>query len=134
MLHRRAANFPWRSQSLWIYSQLVRWGFIEHSPKAQTSASGVFRSDLYRRALAGGRTPLPGASLKVEGALDGDPHRTPAHGASRPAVAITPRLLRKKSLNNPPVVQRQSKRKAPRRVLFQVSLPTAPSRYAANQM
>ena len=72
LLHRRAANFPWRSQALWIYSQLVRWGFIEHSAEAQTSASGVFRSDLYRRALAGGRTPLPGASLKVEGALDAE--------------------------------------------------------------
>jgi NitT/TauT family transport system ATP-binding protein len=69
LLHRRAANFPWRSQALWIYSQLVRWGFVEPSPDAQTAASGVFRSDIYRRALAGGRTPLPGASLKVEGAL-----------------------------------------------------------------
>ena len=70
LLHRRAANFPWRSQALWIYSQLVRWGFVESSADAQTAASGVFRSDIYRRALAGGRTPLPGASLKVEGALD----------------------------------------------------------------
>ncbi|HJP68240.1 MAG TPA: CmpA/NrtA family ABC transporter substrate-binding protein [Sphingomicrobium sp.] len=69
LLHRRAANFPWRSQALWIYSQLVRWGFVEPSAKAQTAASGVFRSDIYRRALAGGQTPLPGASLKVEGAL-----------------------------------------------------------------
>jgi NitT/TauT family transport system ATP-binding protein len=69
LLHRRAANFPWRSQALWIYSQLVRWGFVEPSDAAQTAASGVFRSDIYRRALAGGRTPLPGASLKVEGSL-----------------------------------------------------------------
>jgi NitT/TauT family transport system ATP-binding protein len=69
LLHRRAANFPWRSQALWIYSQLVRWGFVEPSAEAQTTASGVFRSDIYRRALAGGRTPLPGASLKVEGSL-----------------------------------------------------------------
>ena len=68
LLHRRAANFPWRSQALWIYSQLVRWGFIEHSAEAQMTASGVFRSDIYRRAL-GGRAALPGASLKVEGAL-----------------------------------------------------------------
>lgn len=69
LLHRHAANFPWRSQALWIYSQLVRWGFIAQSSDAQTTASGVFRSDIYRRALAGGQTPLPGASLKVEGAL-----------------------------------------------------------------
>ena len=71
LLHRRAANFPWRSQALWIYSQFVRWGFIEHSAEAQKTASGVFRSDIYRRAL-GGRAPLPGASLKVEGALEAE--------------------------------------------------------------
>lgn len=69
LLHRRAANFPWRSQALWIYSQFVRWGFVEHSPQVQTAASGVFRSDIYRRALAQAGTALPGASLKVEGSL-----------------------------------------------------------------
>lgn len=76
LLHRRAANFPWRSQALWIYSQFVRWGFLDGSPEAERMASGVFRSDLYRRALAGGSTPLPGASLKVEGSL------TKEHGVS----------------------------------------------------
>ena len=69
LLHRKAANFPWRSQALWIYSQLVRWGFVEPSDQAQNASSQVFRSDIYRRALAGGATPLPGASLKVEGTL-----------------------------------------------------------------
>jgi ABC-type nitrate/sulfonate/bicarbonate transport system substrate-binding protein len=69
LLHRRAANFPWRSQALWIYSQLVRWGFVEASVEAQAAASAVFRSDIYRRALSGGATPMPGASLKVEGSL-----------------------------------------------------------------
>jgi NitT/TauT family transport system ATP-binding protein len=69
LLHRRAANFPWRSQALWIYSQFVRWSLLEHSTEAERMASGVFRSDIYRRALADGQTPLPGASLKVEGSL-----------------------------------------------------------------
>ena len=69
LLHRRAANFPWRSQALWIYSQLVRWNYLRASLEAQTIASGVFRSDIYRRALAGGHTALPGASSKVEGTL-----------------------------------------------------------------
>jgi two-component system, oxyanion-binding sensor len=33
MLFARAATpFPWRSQALWIYSQLVRWKMIEHDP------------------------------------------------------------------------------------------------------
>lgn len=69
LLHRHAANFPWRSQALWIYSQLVRWNQIRATPSAEQAASRVFRSDIYRRALAQGSTPLPAASLKVEGSL-----------------------------------------------------------------
>lgn len=69
LLHRHAANFPWRSQALWIYSQLVRWGYVEPSAQAEAAAARVFRSDIYRRALAGGATPMPTASLKVEGSL-----------------------------------------------------------------
>lgn len=70
MFHREAASFPWRSQGLWIYSQFVRWGFVDASPEAEAAAASVFRSDVYRRALAGGDTPMPGASMKVEGSLD----------------------------------------------------------------
>jgi NitT/TauT family transport system ATP-binding protein len=69
LYHRHAANFPWRSQALWIYSQLVRWGYLSASPDAEQAASHVFRSDIYRRALANSPTSLPAASLKVEGAL-----------------------------------------------------------------
>ena len=69
VFHRGAANFPWRSQALWIYSQFVRWKMIEASPEAQRKAAGVFASDIYRRALAGGATPMPGASMKVEGSI-----------------------------------------------------------------
>ena len=70
LFHREAANFPWRSQGLWIYSQLVRWGFIPASVEAETAAAAVFRPDIYRRALAGSATPMPGASAKLEGALE----------------------------------------------------------------
>jgi ABC-type nitrate/sulfonate/bicarbonate transport system substrate-binding protein len=69
LFHRDSANFPWRSQGLWIYSQFVRWGFVEASAQAEALAARVFRSDIYRRALAGSETPMPGASMKVEGAL-----------------------------------------------------------------
>jgi NitT/TauT family transport system ATP-binding protein len=69
IFHRDAANFPWLSQGLWIYSQFVRWGFIKASAQAEAQAARVFRSDVYRRALTGGETPMPGASMKVEGAL-----------------------------------------------------------------
>lgn len=69
LLHREAANFPWRSQGLWIYSQLVRWNMIEASAEAERAAADVFRSDVYRRALAGTGAVMPGASSKLEGAL-----------------------------------------------------------------
>jgi NitT/TauT family transport system ATP-binding protein len=69
IFHREAAAFPWRSQALWIYSQLVRWGHVAPSPEAQAEAAAVFRSDIYRRALAGSGLAMPGASLKLEGAV-----------------------------------------------------------------
>lgn len=69
LFHRESANFPWRSQALWIYSQMVRWKLVAASPEAEVAAANVFRSDLYRRALVGGATPMPGASAKVEGSL-----------------------------------------------------------------
>lgn len=68
---REATGFPWRSQALWIYSQFVRWRLIERSEADQQAAGAVFRPDVYRRALAGTDLPMPGASMKVEGALGG---------------------------------------------------------------
>lgn len=70
LFHREAANFPWRSQGLWIYSQFVRWGVVEASPDAEAAAADVFRPDIYRRALQGSATPMPGASAKLEGSID----------------------------------------------------------------
>jgi NitT/TauT family transport system ATP-binding protein len=69
LFHREAAGFPWRSQALWIYSQLVRWNMIAPSPDNERRAAEVFRSDIYRRALSGTKEPMPGASLKLEGAV-----------------------------------------------------------------
>jgi len=69
IFQREAANFPWRSQALWIYSQFVRWRMMEASDEAEAGAGDVFRPDIYRRALAGAGLPMPGASMKVEGAL-----------------------------------------------------------------
>jgi len=78
IFHREAASFPWRSQALWIYSQFVRWGMCKPSAERERRASEVFRSDVYRRALAGAGQPMPGASLKVEGAL-GEPSAVGTH-------------------------------------------------------
>lgn len=70
LFHREAAAFPWRSQALWIYSQFVRWKMVQPTTKAERLAADVFRSDVYRRALGKAGVPMPGASMKLEGALD----------------------------------------------------------------
>lgn len=86
LFHREAAAFPWRSQALWIYSQFVRWGMVEPSAEAERQAADVFRSDVYRRALGAAGVPMPGASMKLEGAL-GAPL---AVGSHRAALTLGP--------------------------------------------
>lgn len=70
VLHREAANFPWRSQAMWLYSQMVRWGHAPLVPDGFEAAAAVFRPDVYRSALAGTGAILPNASAKVEGAIE----------------------------------------------------------------
>ncbi|MFT4055254.1 MAG: CmpA/NrtA family ABC transporter substrate-binding protein [Novosphingobium sp.] len=70
LFSREATSFPWRSQALWIYSQLVRWNMVEPSAQTEAKAAAVFRPDIYRRALAGSDQPMPGASMKLEGAVE----------------------------------------------------------------
>ena len=67
--HSEAANFPWVSQALWLYSQMVRWDGLEYDPAQAAAAGRVFRPDVYRSALAGTGDALPGASSKVEGSV-----------------------------------------------------------------
>lgn len=66
---REAANFPWISQAGWLYAQMVRWDAPHFDPEAAQRAMDVFRPDIYRSALAGRNSPLPGASSKVEGSI-----------------------------------------------------------------
>lgn len=68
--YREAANFPWRSQAAWLYSQMTRWDGLSYSPRDARAATDVFRPDLYRAALTGSGAPLPGASSKLEGGLE----------------------------------------------------------------
>jgi NitT/TauT family transport system ATP-binding protein len=68
--HSEAANFPWVSQAMWLYSQMVRWDGIAYSPDDARAAGRVFRPDVYRSALKGTPADLPGASSKVEGSID----------------------------------------------------------------
>ncbi|PZU11643.1 CmpA/NrtA family ABC transporter substrate-binding protein [Sphingomonas sp.] len=81
LFSREATGFPWRSQALWIYSQFVRWKMIEPSGEREAAAGAVFRPDIYRRALAGTDLPMPGASSKVEGALESAQSVTTVRGA-----------------------------------------------------
>lgn len=68
--HREAANFPWVSQAQWLYSQMCRWDGMGFDAGQAELAAGTFRPDFYRRALSGMGVPLPGASSKLEGAVD----------------------------------------------------------------
>ncbi|WP_176084712.1 CmpA/NrtA family ABC transporter substrate-binding protein [Martelella sp. HB161492] len=83
---RKAATFPWQSHALWFYSQLVRWELCSHSPRNVEIARNSYRPDLYRQALAPLGAPLPGASLKVEGALT----RPESVGASAAGLELGP--------------------------------------------
>jgi len=65
----KAANFPWKSHALWFYTQMVRWGDVEHTPAHIEIARACYRPDLYRTALKPLGGALPGANAKVEGAL-----------------------------------------------------------------
>jgi NitT/TauT family transport system ATP-binding protein len=67
--YREAANFPWRSQAAWLYSQMLRWDGTPFSAGEAEAAQAVFRPDIYRAALTGSAAPLPNASSKLEGAI-----------------------------------------------------------------
>lgn len=66
--HDGAAGFPWRSQAAWIAHQLAARNGLDRT-WAMNTAQSVFRPDLYRQALAPLGVDLPGASEKLEGAI-----------------------------------------------------------------
>lgn len=70
VFHTASATFPWRSQALWFYEQMARWGHLAPGPEAAATARCTFAPDLYREVLAAVATDLPGANSKLEGALD----------------------------------------------------------------
>src|SRR3546814_15828669 len=82
--YREAANFPWRSQAAWLYSQIIRWDSSRYFEGDAATAAGVFRPDIYRAALTGTTAPLPGASSTLEGGL----------GAPIGAGSVQGRLMR----------------------------------------
>lgn len=68
--HREAANFPWVSQAAWLYAQMAGAGHVTANLADYTLAQRVFRPDVYRSALGPLGAALPGASAKLEGAID----------------------------------------------------------------
>ncbi len=64
-----AATFPWISQALWFYSQMVRWGQAVHTEAAVSAARATYRPDIYRSALKPLGVEIPSVNSKVEGAL-----------------------------------------------------------------
>ncbi|MVA71636.1 nitrate transporter [Agrobacterium vitis] len=69
VLERKAANFPWASHALWFYSQMVLGGHIVHARERIATVLETYRPDLYRRALRPVFAAMPGANIKVEGAM-----------------------------------------------------------------
>lgn len=85
-----AANFPWQSQALWFFAQMLRWNDcpaeFSGDAKAYEAACEAFRPDIYRRALKPIFAPVPSANMKLEGTL-----QQPVHvGASRSALVLGP--------------------------------------------
>ena len=69
--YSNAATFPWRSHALWFLSQMKRWRLIDESVDIAALAARVYRSDIYRRAVAPLAIPVPLSDMKTEGAHAG---------------------------------------------------------------
>tara|TARA_R110000772_G_scaffold121850_3_gene228113 strand:- start:4674 stop:5885 length:1212 start_codon:yes stop_codon:yes gene_type:complete len=69
--YREAANFPWKSQASWLYSQMLRWDNMTYSREDQMKVEAIFRSNVYRSALDGTDAPMPSANSKIEGGIEG---------------------------------------------------------------
>jgi NitT/TauT family transport system ATP-binding protein len=65
--HDRSANFPWISQALWIYSQMVRWGQVPYDVAGLTQVQAAYRPDLYREVLGSLGHTVPSIDSRIEG-------------------------------------------------------------------
>ena len=87
--HSEAANFPWVSQAMWLYGQMTRWDGTPYSAEEARAAGRVFRPDVYRSALKGTPSDLPGASSKVEGSVERRVQVTAQQGA----ITLSPNVF-----------------------------------------
>ena len=51
--YAHAANLPSPADALWYYSQMVRWGDVQHSPERAAIAAASYRPGLYQAAAGG---------------------------------------------------------------------------------
>lgn len=65
--HAHAANFPWRSQAMWLLRQMQRWGQVGEAVDVRRVAEDVYRPDLYRLAALELGLPVPLTDHKTEG-------------------------------------------------------------------
>lgn len=66
-----AASFPWKSIAALLASRIAARHGLD-AEQAMARAMPHFRTDLYRQHLRPAGAPLPGASLRIEGALSED--------------------------------------------------------------
>ncbi|MFH5776488.1 ABC transporter substrate-binding protein [Paracoccus sp. NGMCC 1.201697] len=69
--HAGAASFPWKSIAAMIADRIARRRGLDVA-EAMARAMPHFRTDLYRQHLRPAGAALPGASLRLEGALSQD--------------------------------------------------------------
>jgi NitT/TauT family transport system ATP-binding protein len=65
--HDQSANFPWISQALWIYSQMVRWGQVAYDAAGLFQVQAAYRPDIYREVLGNSGNSVPAIDSKIEG-------------------------------------------------------------------
>jgi NitT/TauT family transport system ATP-binding protein len=65
--HAHGANLPNPADALWYYSQMVRWGDVEHSPERAAIAGASYRPELYRAALSPADVPEPSRGAWFDG-------------------------------------------------------------------
>ncbi|MCR6632306.1 MAG: ABC transporter substrate-binding protein [Magnetospirillum sp.] len=64
--HAHTANFPWRSQAIWLLREMRRWGQVGEVDERRL-AEEVYRPDLYRLAALELGLPVPLTDHKTEG-------------------------------------------------------------------
>jgi two-component system, oxyanion-binding sensor len=91
--HGQAANFPWISQALWIYSQMVRWGQVAYDETSLSKVRAAYRPDIYRNVLGLSETPVPKIDSKVEGSGAGTIPTTKGKMPLRPETFMDGRIF-----------------------------------------